>query len=141
MISDRKCSKKMRKPEKLQKFWEKFFRVLSVGNLKKCFVITIFQMQKENVIYNTLEEKKCSMKTAGLKKIDQYDRISNSNYKDVFFFKRRIFFCGRVFSKTTLDSIIQPDAIWKRRVQSVLLTGSGFPVRLRTGSRPENILD
>ena len=48
----------MRKPEKLQKFWKNFFRVLSVGNLKKCFVITIFQMQKENVIYNTLEEKK-----------------------------------------------------------------------------------
>ena len=44
-------------------FWKNFFRILSVGNLKKCFVITIFQMQKEN-IYNTLEEKKCSMKTA-----------------------------------------------------------------------------
>jgi len=42
-------------------------------------------------------------------------------------------FCGRVFSQTTLDSIIQPNGIWKRRVQSVLLAGSGFPVFIRTG--------
>ena len=73
MIFDQKCSKKMRKLGKTAKILENFFRVLLVGNLKKCFVITIFQMQKENFIYNTPEEKKCSMKTAELKKIDQHD--------------------------------------------------------------------
>ena len=73
------------------------------------------------------------------------ERTGSENGKNIYhvyvIFFSRTTYCGRVFSQTTPDSIIQPNAIWKRRVQSVFLAGSGFPVRLQTGSRPENILD
>ena len=65
--------KKDAKTGKTAKILENFFRVLLVGNLKKCFVITIFQMQKENFIYNTPEEKKMFNENGRVKKIDQHD--------------------------------------------------------------------
>jgi len=73
---------------------------------------------------------KVAVWTVVVKPVIHYRSIVNLLWR-VFF--RSTTFCGRVFSQTTLDSIIQPNAIWKRRVQSVLLAGSGFPVFIRTG--------